>query len=56
MKICEIRVVFLYFLFQNGLNATKYCEENTEYPIFTSSELLSLTHGDNNYSALIRRT
>lgn len=34
----------------------KYLEEITEYQMFTSSEALSLTHGDNNYSALIGKT
>lgn len=40
----------------SALNTVKYSEENTEYSIFASSESLSLTHGDNNYSALRRRT
>lgn len=34
----------------------KCCEDNTEYSIFTYSKTLSLTQGDNNYSALRRRT
>lgn len=38
------------------LNTVKYCEENTAYLIFACSESLSLTHCDNNYSALRRRT
>lgn len=54
----EIRVVITFYVSEwvSALNNMKYLEENTENPIFTSSESLSLTHDDNNYSALIQRT
>lgn len=59
-KAVEIQVFIAVYIPKgitlSALNSVKYREENTEYSIFASSESLSLTHGDNNYSALRRRT
>lgn len=57
MKIRVFITVYIpKWITLSALNTVKYCEENTEYSIFASSKSLSLTHGDNNYSALRRRT
>lgn len=51
----SLQFIFPKRITLSTLNSVKYCEENTEYSIFVSSESLSLTHGDNNYSALRRK-
>lgn len=51
----SLQFIFPKRITLSTLNSVKYCEENTEYSIFVSSESLSLTRGDNNYSALRRK-